>query len=44
MAKEKTTGKAENDLVGQVLKDISDQVKHLIEILERMEKRLNGGF
>lgn len=44
MAKEKTTGKAEQAPVEQALKDIQKQIQVLIGILERMEKRLNGGF
>jgi len=45
MAKEqKTTGKIAEKEVELALKRINEQIQHLIEILDRMEKRLNGGF
>lgn len=45
MAKEqKNIGKLDDKAVEIALKNIHEQILHLIAILERMEKRLNGGF
>ena len=44
MAKQKNTGKAEQGGVEQALKAINAQILRLIEVLERIESRLNGGF
>jgi len=47
MAKQKITGKAPEPKVEvglRELRDISAKIGILIEILERIESRLNGGF
>lgn len=44
MAKQKNTGKAPEPKVEVDLREISAKIGILIEILERIESRLNGGF
>ena len=44
MTKQKNIGKAEQGGVDQALKAINAQILRLIEILEHIEARLNGGF
>lgn len=46
MAKQKNTGKAEPKDNGQnaVFSEIKALLAHLIEIVERIDKRLSGGF
>lgn len=47
MAKQKITGKAPEPKVevdSHELREISTKISILIEVLERIESRLNGGF
>lgn len=47
MAKQKNTGKTNEPRIEDLSKVFSDfltKIDHLIEILERIESRLNGGF
>lgn len=46
MAKQKNTGKAEPKDNGQnaVFSEIMALLAHLIEIVERIDKRISGGF
>ena len=46
MAKQKNTGKAEPKDNGQnaVFSEIKAQLARMIEIVERIDKRLSGGF
>lgn len=47
MAKQKNTGKAPGpkvEVASREIREISAKIGILIEILERIESRLNGGF
>ena len=44
MAKEQKTGKIAQNPWKKALSDIQKLLEHIVELLERVDKRLSGGF